>query len=264
MTPGRSLAQLLEEAESHAVQGWSFTWLGERMHVEPLPWDFRALVSRHADASPDLLDLDTGGGEWLAALPGRPARTVATESWPPNVDLAGARLRPLGVTVVRTAAAPDNVDRRSGDAPHGLPFPSESYALVSCRHSSFVAGEVARVLVSGGVFVSQQVGGSYDDFHGALGLASPPKPARPWSLDLAKDQLEAGGLRIEDGAEAVEVASFADVGALAWYLRAVPWTVRGFSIGRYRPQLERLHDRIANGGPLTIGLPAFWVQARKA
>jgi cyclopropane fatty-acyl-phospholipid synthase-like methyltransferase len=68
----------------------------------PLPWDYTATVLEHARRSPDLLDLGTGGGEWLAALPYRPARTVATEAWPPNVSVARGRLKPLGTEVVRT------------------------------------------------------------------------------------------------------------------------------------------------------------------
>jgi hypothetical protein len=213
--------------------------------------------------SPDLLDIGTGGGEWLAAQPNRPPRTVATESWPPNVDVAGARLRPLGVTVVRDEGALDNVDQAAHEARGRLPFPARSFALVASRHASFVASEVSRVLISGGAFVTQQVGGTYDDFHEMLGLEPPTPPARRWDLDLATAQLADAGLQVVDGAEATEVARFADVGALAWYLRAIPWTVRGFSIEESRARLAELHRRTAIAGPLVARLPAFWVAARK-
>lgn len=36
--------------------------------------------------------------------------TVATEAWPPNVPIAAARLRPLGIPVVQDEGAPDNTD----------------------------------------------------------------------------------------------------------------------------------------------------------
>lgn len=125
-----SLDRLLGEAEARPVTGWDFTWLGDRVRSSPLPWSFEEIVSSHARDSPDLLDLETGGGEWLAALAYRPPRTVATEAWPPNLDIAGARLRPLGITVVwdEGAGAPDNVDQLPHEKRGRLPFPAESFA----------------------------------------------------------------------------------------------------------------------------------------
>jgi hypothetical protein len=50
-------------------------------------------------AGTTLLDLDTGGGELLAASAPLPRRTIATEGWAPNVPVARDRLSPLGVEV---------------------------------------------------------------------------------------------------------------------------------------------------------------------
>src|SRR5690348_6076364 len=91
---------LLAEAAAHPVEGWDFSWLGERAVSLPPPWDFATIVEHHVQLVADLLDLGTGGGEWLASRPSRPARTVATEAWPPNVEVARRRLEPLGVEVV--------------------------------------------------------------------------------------------------------------------------------------------------------------------
>lgn len=254
--------QLLEEAAARPVSGWDLRW-GERISTAPLPWDFDEMVAARARRSPDLLDLGTGGGEWLAALPHRPPRTVATESWPPNVEVAAARLRPLGVDVVQAEAAPDNLDQDPNDERGTLPFPDGSFALVCSRHSSFVASEVARVLVEGGAFLTQQVGGDYDDFYDALGLATPTSPSGRWDLRLAEQQVGAAGMHVVDAAEDRETTTFADVGAFAWYLRAIPWTVEGFSIETHRRELERLDERIRASGPFTVRLPAFWLQAVK-
>ena len=256
-----SAARLLAEAAAHPVSGWDFAWLGERVSSAPLPWSFDDVVAERARRSPDLLDMDTGGGEWLASLTHRPPRTVATESWPPNVEVAGARLRPLGVTVVRDEGAPDNVDQEPGESRGRLPFPSESFVLVTNRHGSFVAAEVARVLAREGVFLTQQVGGDYEDFHAALGLPPPEPAARRWDLRLAEAQLAAAGLRVVRSGEGAETTRFADVGAFAWHLKAIPWVVPGFSIEAYRPALERLHARIGACGPLTVRQPAFWLEA---
>jgi SAM-dependent methyltransferase len=254
---------LLAEAEAHPVAGWDFSWLGNRLEVVPLPWDYDAIVAGRARASPDLLDLGTGGGEWLARLPHRPGRTVATESWEPNVAVAARRLEPLGVRVVAVEAARDNAEQDEREAAGSLPLTPSSFHLVSCRHEAYVAAEVARVLVPGGYFVTQQVGGRYDDFYRLLGLTPPAPPVRRWSLALAVEQLAASGLRVTQSAEAEQVSWFADVGALAWYLFAVPWAVPGFSPQQHRDALERLHARVEADGPVPVAQPAFWLEARK-
>src|SRR2546427_3932815 len=107
---------LLDEAERQPFVGWDFSWLRGRLDSQPLPWDYTATVIEHARSSPDLLDLGTGGGEWLAELPYRPPRTVATEAWGPNVAIAGARLGPLGVDVVQVAPARDNTGKPLEDS----------------------------------------------------------------------------------------------------------------------------------------------------
>jgi hypothetical protein len=76
---------LLDEAERQPFVGWDFSWLRGRLDSQPLPWDYTATVVEHARNSSDLLDLGTGGGEWLAELSYRPPRTVATEAWGPNL-----------------------------------------------------------------------------------------------------------------------------------------------------------------------------------
>jgi SAM-dependent methyltransferase len=258
-----SFDALVTEAEALPVDGWDLSALGDRISIAPMPWDFDETVTRHAHATADLLDIGTGGGEWLASLAHRPARTVATEGWPPNVDVAGRRLRPLAVTVVATEPAPDNVDQVPDESRGRLPFPSDSFALVTSRHESFVASEIARVLVPEGTFLTEQVGGDYGDFYEALELARPPVLRRRWTLPLAEEQLASAGLRIVDSGEGTEVTSFSDVGTLAWYLKLSPWTVENFSIETHRSQLERLHRRIAVDGPLRVRLPAFWLNAVK-
>ena len=112
--------------------------------------------------------------------------------------------------------------------------------------------------------LTQQVGGNYDDFYDALGLPRPTKRARRWELRLAEEQLETVGLSVVDSGEAVEVTSFADVGAFAWYLKTILWVVEGFSIETHRAQLEQLHKRIRAAGPVAVSQPAFWLKAIKA
>jgi SAM-dependent methyltransferase len=228
------------------------------MEVEPLPWDFAEIVGERARRSPDLLDLGTGGGEWLAGLPHRPPRVVATEPWPRNVPVARERLEPLGVEVVEVEAASDNVEQRPGDIRGRLPLPDSSFHLVVSRHEAFVAAEVARVLSPGGRFLTQQLGSGGADFARLLG--SPTPRLETFKLELAVRQLEDAGFQVLSSSEGEERLSFRDVGALAWYLKAVPWTVPGFDLQTFRARLRGLHDAEA---PLKAGLYAFWLDAAR-
>src|SRR5581483_1813713 len=257
-------ARLLDEAERQPFVGWDFSWLGERRRVRPPPWDFEALVVEQARCSPDLLDMETGGGERLSRQAFRPPRTVAVEAWTPNVLVAARRLRGLGVPVVHVEGARDNVDQQADEPTGRLPFRDASFHLVSNRHGSFVASEAARVLAPGGRFLTQQVGDGWaDDFYRLLDLPVPPPPPRPWTLAVAIAQVEAAGLEIVMSAEGVEQHDFGDVGALAWYVKAIPWTVPGLSIAAFRPRLAELHAQIQANGPVAVRQPLFWLAARK-
>ncbi|MBI4033526.1 methyltransferase domain-containing protein [Candidatus Saccharibacteria bacterium] len=258
----RPFEDLLVEAGNHPTAGWDFSWLGKRLETEPLPWDFRRIVEKHAGGAQSMLDMGTGGGEWLASLPYRPTRTVATEAWGPNVPVAEARLRPLGVEVVKVEPAPDNVLQERHEHRGRLPFADGSFELVINRHSSFVAEGVARVLAKEGQFVTQQVGDGLHRKFRELFRSAPPD-RQPWRLATATEQVERAGLTVTDSAEGQETISFSDVGALAWYLRMVPWSVPNFSIANFRDRLRELHTRIEEEGPLSVPLPGFYLVAMK-
>jgi SAM-dependent methyltransferase len=256
-----SIAALLAEAEAHPVEGWDFSWLGKRAVTQPLPWDFAAIVESRAARAPDLLDLGTGGGEWLASLRSRPARTVATEAWPPNVEVARRRLAPLGVEVVAVPGAPDNIDQPLGLASPALPFDDESFSAVVSRHESYLATEVTRVLRPGGVFLTQQMGGDPNGYRIALGLSAVERPV--FDARLAREQLEAAGLQVLATESASATTTFSDAGAFAYWLRAIPWLIEDFSIDEFRTELASLEQRLTAEGPLIVEEPAFLVEATK-
>lgn len=207
--------------------------------------------------------MGTGGGEWLAALPVRPARVVATEAWAPNVPVARERLAPLGIKVVQVEGAPDNTEQSPGETAGQLPFEDGSFDLITNRHESFLASEVARVLRPRGVFMTQQLGdGVFREFNELLSAEAPER--QPWCLALAVEQVERAGLSVEQSAEDREEVTFSDVGALAWYLRMVPWTVADFSIDKYRARLGAIHEQIETTGPITLPLPGFYLAAAGA
>ncbi len=255
-------ARLLDEGMTAPLGGWEFTRFGDRLSTEPAPWDFADLVLPHARTARSMLDLGTGGGERLAALTMRPAVTVATESWPPNVPVAAARLAPLGVPVLQSEGAPDN-DVQDGTERGRLPLRTGSFDLVLSRHESYWPAEVARVLTPGGTFLTQQVGaGAADDFRDLLGR--PPAVPGRWLLGYATEQLAGAGLRVLDGAEGAWTLVLADVAVLVWYLRMAPWLVPGFEPRREEDRLRAVQRTIDRSGPVRVRQPLFWLLAAGA
>jgi SAM-dependent methyltransferase len=251
---------LLAEAMTRPISGWDFDWLRRRAPITvPLPWTWGQVVAEHAARAHTMLDMGTGGGEVLSGLPRRAGRTVADEAWPPNVAVAAARLRPLGIPVVRDEGAPANAEQ---DGVRGrLPYRDGVLDLVINRHESFLATEVCRVLRPGGSFVTQQVDTrSFDDLFVALGL-EPPAAAASW-LPLAREQVEAAGFVVAAGRTGEEHEAFGDVGAVVWYLRAVPWVMPGFDPVAMNDALRRLH-RACRDGPLLVRQRRLLVVAEK-
>ena len=88
-----------EEDQAH-IHGWDFSHIHGRYDEEgDLPWDYEKIVRTYLREDTRLLDIDTGGGEFLLSLGHPYALTAATEGYPPNVELCRQRLLPLGIEV---------------------------------------------------------------------------------------------------------------------------------------------------------------------
>jgi SAM-dependent methyltransferase len=253
--------QRLAEAERQPFTGWDFSHIRDRWREDDVGWDYGALVRRRLGAVARLLDLGTGGGEILAALAPLPPETVATEAYAPNVEVARQRLAPLGVRVVAVDGAPDNVHCGPGEGIGLLPFPERYFPLIIDRHESYYPEEVLRVLEPGGTFITQQVGGGhYVDLHRVLG--APEDTDVRWSLDFAVHQLESAGFHIVERHEEFPWAVFDDIGAVVYYLKAIP-EISDFTVDAYREQLRALHQRMEAEGGLRVRGHLFYVEARR-
>jgi SAM-dependent methyltransferase len=243
--------ELVAEGASVPVEGWDFSWFEGRATEERPPWGYSPLLAQRMATATAALDIQTGGGEVLAQIPQPPPRVVATESWPPNVEIARRNLAPLGATVV---TVDDDAD---------LPFPADSFDLVVSRHPVETRwDEIARVLTPGGTFLSQMVGaGSVRELTDAM--MGPQVPSQARSPRRAADQAEAAGLAVLDLRTAALEMRFYDVAAVIVFLRKVIWTVPGFTVDRYRPQLAGLHRRIQADGSFTAHSQRFLIEARK-
>ena len=248
-----SFEELVSTAESAPFQGWDFSFLKGR-YLEARPgWSYRALVSSKPGGAKSLLDLGTGGGEFLSSLGPIPEVACATEGYRPNTKVASAALNPLGVAMVETRCDDNRITPQRGE----LPFRDRAFDLVIDRHESYVTREVRRVLGTNGVFITQQVGDEdLAEVHNLF--RSPPRESR-WDVGVAKEQLEEAGMRVEASGSWSGTSRFLDVGALVYLLRAVPWEVPSFSSTRFESELRHVHTRIKERGTFEVTAARFYV-----
>lgn len=236
--------------------GWDFSYLHGRMEDIPPSgetWDYTALVKEAMSKAQAMLDMGTGGGELLFSLQPLPPNTCATEGYPPNVPIAQQRLAPIGVQVFDISA--DN---------HHLPFQDNQFDLVINRHEYYPPRELARILKPDGLFITQQVGGEQcAELNSLLGAGS--YPYEHWTLDYAVQELEreTPELRIIERKENFPIVRFYDIGAIVYFLKAVPWQVPDFSIERYFDKLLAIRDMVQAHGHIDVHKHRFLLVAQK-
>lgn len=246
------LIEVWRQEDQQPFTGWDFSYLAGRMQEEEPPWSYTLRAKALLGQVASVLDMDTGGGERLLDMRAAwPAKVVATEAYPPNLKLARERLEPLGVTVVEVGLSEQ----------HPMPFANAEFGLVLNRHGAFNAAEVARILTSGGVFFTQQVHGLWaHDLLAAFG-ATPQWPQATPARYIPL--LAAAGLAIVNHEDWSGDLAFTDVGAIVYYLKAVPWLVPGFSVEKHLENLLALQRRLENEGKLVFAAKKYMIEARK-
>ena len=238
--------------EQQPFTGWDFSHLAGRMVEERPPWSYADRAAALLNRATAALDLGTGGGERFLALRDHwPARVTVTEEYPPNLALVRQRLEPLGVRVV---------DARLTDV-DPLPFVAAEFDLVLNRHSAFNSTEVGRVLASGGTFLTRQVHGRWAEDLLAEFDATPQWPDS--TPEKYVPRLHAAGLDVVDVQEWTGRLVFTDVGAIVYYLKAVPWLVPRFSVATHLSQLRRLQARVESGNELSFTARTYLIEARQ-
>lgn len=243
---------LVSQAVEADVTGWGFRWLEGRATEERPPWGYARLLRQRLGQVGAALDIDTGGGEVLAAATAFPPRMAATESWPPNAERARGLLGPRGVQVVETVAD------------GSLPFLDESFELVTSRHPVRPNwGEIYRVLVPGGQYFAQHVGPAsvaelieqFVSCPAELRLRRDPRheSAAAHDAGLVVTNLRTARCRVE----------FYDVGAVVWILRKCVWWVPDFSVEKYLEPLLRLDAQMRRGEPVVAHSTRHLIEARR-
>jgi SAM-dependent methyltransferase len=247
--------ELVAEGEAVPTEGWDFSWFAGRATEQRPSWGYVRLLADRMAKAEAALDIQTGGGEvlaeGLASIPVAPPVLAATESWPPNLEIARRNLAKFNATVV---AVDDTAD---------LPLPSEHFDLVVSRHPVAIRwDEIRRVLRPNGTYLSQQVGaGSVRELTDAMMGPQPVHPSRGPMAAVAG--AEAAGLGVVDLRQEALRMEFYDIAAVVAFLRKVIWTVPDFTLDAYRDRLAELHDFIERHGPFVAYSQRLLIEARR-
>lgn len=246
------LNQWLHEQEIAHIRGWDFSHIrGRYREEEDLPWDFGQIIRSYMKDADRLLDMETGGGEFLLSLGHDPACTAATEGYEPNKRLCAQRLLPLGI------------DFRAADGGDALPFDDGSFDLVTNRHGQYTVREVVRVLKKGGLFLTQQVGAENDRELVSLLMGEVDLPYPDARLRIARQAFADSGFDILEEAEAFRPIAFYDVGALVWFARIIDWEFPHFSVEQYQNNLFQAQKMLEKDGMIQGRIHRYYFVARK-
>ncbi len=247
------LEKWLEEEQVAHIRGWDFSHIHGRYEEEnDLPWNYKEIVENYIKPESYLLDIDTGGGEFLLSLKHSNKRTSATEGYVPNVQLCKDRLLPLGI------------DFREGDGLGILPFEDEKFDIVINRHGDFNSKEIYRVLKSGGIFITEQVGAENDRELVELLLTNVPKlPFPEQYLNIATEKFKKSGFTIIHGEEAYRPIKFFDIGALVWFARIIEWEFPNFSVQNNLENLFNAQKLLEKDGVIQGSIHRFLLIAKK-
>ena len=244
--------QLVKQALNQPFSGWDFDWAKDRWYESEPDWNYRQLVEDRIEKSSTLLDMGTGGGEFLSSLEKIPEKTCATEGYPPNIPIAQEALMPKGIEVVPVAN--DNL----------LPFEDETFDLIINRHESFDLSEVWRVLEPQGLFLTQQVGPK-DCIQVNQFLKAPIEPnSLDWQLSQVINELTDNGFQLINAQEQLLESIFYDIGAVILFLRIIEWQIPDFSVKNYDERLRAIHQLIENQGEFAVKAHRYLIEARKS
>lgn len=246
------LRKYWESEENKSFNGWDFTYLDKRTLEEPLPWNYDKIVRQHLKYSSILLDMGTGGGEYLLTLDHPTHNTFATEAYIPNFELCKRRLSPLGIDV------------RHVVNDHQLPFDSCMFDIIINRHESFDINEIERLLKSNGLFITQQVGGLNNKDLSRC-LLGDFKEITSSEHTLANNiiSIQNMGFDVLFSGEYFPTLKFFDVGALVYFAKIIEWEFPSFSVESCFDQLCLLQEIIDQQGFVESKEHRFIIVAKK-
>ncbi|MEG2290033.1 MAG: class I SAM-dependent methyltransferase [Clostridium sp.] len=230
------LKELWKKEEEMSFRGWDFSYLQSRWEDESLPWDYNDILKKYLSSDYKLLDMDTGGGEFLLSLKHPYNKTAVTEMWEPNVKLCKEKLEPLGIEVKQVF---EDVE---------LPFEDNSFDMIINRHGSYDIAEVRRILKPNGVFITQQVGGKNNEVLSKALIKDFKSQYPDNTLDVALNQASKNFFDVLYSNEYFPKLRFKDIGAIVYFAKIIEWEFPNFSVDNCFEELCKLDEILkANG-----------------
>jgi len=246
-----------EAEETFAFEGWDFSHLNGRWDSPEPTWDYKEIINSYLKDTDTLLDMGTGGGEFLLTLGHPYNKTFATEAYKPNFDLCMKTLAPLGITIKQTYTDENlNADDK-------LPFDNDFFDVIINRHESFDLEEVDRTLKQGGYFITQQVGNqSNRELMQRLNDSNTPYLPHH-TLGNYVESLFSLGFQIIKTDETIYPSKIYDVGALVFYAKVIIWEFPGFSVNSHLKKLLNFQNDINKKGYIETTDHRFLIVAKK-
>ena len=243
----------LAEEEIAYIKGWDFSHIDGKYYPEEnnMPWDYKTVIEKYLKPTDKILDMDTGGGEFLLSL-GHPYHlTSVTEGYAPNVALCRETLIPLGI------------DFRETEDESRMPFDDATFDIVLNRHGSYDPKEIFRVLKPGGLFITQQVGEDNDWDLVQLLLPGKEKSFPGHNLEKQAALFTAIGLTSLEQGETYKPIRFFDTAALVWFARVIVWEFVDFSVDACFKNSLEVEKQIREKGFVEGQVHRFYFVMRK-
>ena len=246
------LLKYLEEEESKTFSGWDFSYLDGRWSDEDLPWDYKKIVLDYLKDDYKLLDIGTGGGEFLLTLKHPYNNTCVTEGYKPNYELCIEKLSQLGITVYNYSG-----DELLKD------IPDNSFDIVINRHESYIEKELFRILKPNGLFITQQVG-SYNNKELATFFDENHQDSFPeMTFDASLKRLKDNGFNIIFSDEYYPILKFYDLVAIAYFAKIIEWEFLNFNVRDNIDKFMILQDELEKNGYISSKEHRFIIVAKK-
>lgn len=240
-----------EEDIAH-IHGWDFSHIHGRYEEEnDLPWDYEKIIRQYLNNNLDILDYDTGGGEFLLSLNHPYNKTSATEGYKPNVNLCREKLLPLGINF------------KACDNPSKIPYENETFDMIINRHGDYDAIELYRLLKKGGIFITEQVGCDNERDLVEMVLPGTKKPFPHLNLKEQRRVFEDAQFQIIRAEEAYRPIYFYDIGAFVWFAHIIEWEFPNFSVENCFPQLLEMQKIIDKVGKVEGNIHRYLIIGKK-
>ncbi|WP_085992084.1 class I SAM-dependent methyltransferase [Oceanobacillus senegalensis] len=226
----------LKYEEEVNFEGWDFSHIKDDWENETLPWDFTRIINKYLSSNLELLDMGTGGGEFLLSLNHPYEKTSVTEGWQPNIELLKRKLVPLGIKLA--SIADDDI----------IDFVDNSFDIIINRHESFHVNEIKRVLRPNGVFITQQVGGENGNRLSNMLIPNFQPQYRNLNLRNTLCDLKKRDFEIMFADEYFPYQKFFNMKALIYYVKVIEWEFPAFNVKENFDRLLNAYKELTANG----------------